>query len=169
MLFSYQLRVSHHWLVSYIKVGYFTWHFTELGYKHFTCSKYICLLERQCLILYHSDYSSFNSTVAGKLGASNFATVELSSFSGAETTIAFLPETTFEWGCCRSHIHGSRELHPRTVCIYYRYGAHTLALMRSTVKKKPAADQAEVSKSSAYFLSIYNQQLQLSASLWFMV
>lgn len=154
MLFSYQLHVSHHWLFSYIEVGYFTWHFTELGYKHFTCSKYICLLERQCLILYHSDYSSFNSTVAGKLGASNFATVELCSFSSAETTIAFLPETTFEWGCCRSHIHGSRELHPRTVCICYRYGAHTLALMRSTVKKTSSRSSRGIQKFCLFSVNL---------------
>lgn len=154
MLFSYQLHVSHHWLFSYIEVGYFTWHFTELGYKHFTCSKYICLLERQCLILYHSDYSSFNSTVAGKLGASNFATVELCSFSSAETTIAFLPETTFEWGCCRSHIHGSRELHPRTVCICYRYGAHTLALMRSTVKKNSSRSSRGIQKFCLFSVNL---------------
>lgn len=168
MLFSCQLHVSHHWLFSYIEVGYFTWHFTELGYKHFIYSKYICLLKRQCLILYHSDYSSFNSTMSRKLRGSDFATVELCSFSSAEITIAFLPETAFEWGCCWSHIHGSRELHSRTVCIYYRYGAHTLAFMRSAVKKKQQQIKQRYPKVLP-FLSIYNQQLQLSASLRFMV
>lgn len=140
---------------------------TDLAFKSILFAQKI-FAKRQCLFLYHRDCSFFNSSVAKEMKDFYYhscVTVHCKLRSSTDISNTSLPETTFEWRCCWSHIHGCRELHARAVCICYRYGTHTLAFVRAL--KKSAASQSEASRNTSILLSNYSQQLQLSANLGF--